>query len=76
MKICRGIHAKLADPIKASDLMNNIDGCRETLGRARAAWKQANDLAASNQDVLPPDLAACLRQAGDDLCHRSGKQGV
>jgi serine/threonine protein kinase len=61
------LHAQLADPIKAIQLLSSIDGWQESLARARTAWRQANNLAVGNQNVLTPDLAERLRQVEENL---------
>ena len=61
------IDSKLADPIKVSQLLSNIDGWHEGLAKARAAWQHAKDLASSNQDVLTAEVAERLQQAEDHL---------
>jgi hypothetical protein len=61
------IHAKLADPIKVCELLSKIDGWRETLAKARAAWKSGKNLAASNDDVLTAELAKRLQIVDQEL---------
>ena len=61
------VHAKLAHPIKVCELLSNIDGWQESLAKARAAWQNAKNLAASNDDILPAELAKRLRQVDEQL---------
>ncbi len=61
------IHEKLADPIKVCELMSDIDGWREAVAKARATWKHADNLAASNQDVASRELGDRLQQADGHL---------
>jgi len=39
----------------------------ETLAKARAAWKSAKNLAASNDDVMTAELAKRLQHADEEL---------
>src|SRR5262249_21708021 len=61
----RQIHDKLSDPIRVCELLSNIDEWKENLAKARAAWQHANALAASNDDVLTPELADRLHLANE-----------
>jgi serine/threonine protein kinase/Flp pilus assembly protein TadD len=63
----QAIHAKLSHPIKVCELLSNIDDWRESLVRARFALRHAKDLAASNDDILPPELAQRLQQVDEEV---------
>ncbi|MFO0964595.1 MAG: protein kinase [Gemmataceae bacterium] len=61
------IHAKLADPIKASQIVSKIDDWKGKLAQARAALGQAKTLAAKNEDLLTADLSARVQKLDEQL---------
>ncbi len=56
------IHDKLADPLKVSQLLSDIDGWKQNLATARGSWTHAKGLADSNSDVLNTELGARLAE--------------
>jgi eukaryotic-like serine/threonine-protein kinase len=61
------LHATLGDSLKVHVLLSEPDKWKATLDAAQAVWRQAEALAASGRELLPPGQLAGLKELGEQL---------
>ena len=65
--LLRSLHVRLADPLRAHELLSDIDRWVTELELAGAVWQRANRLAAANRDILDANLASQIEALGKQL---------